>query len=424
MNTICLEHINNYNNNCTFSYYCKQDNKHLCEYCINEGIHTHGNIFPENIKFIAPFEINNLKEEKILFDVIIKILKNKILDISQKKKKNLKAEKQNKINKIIENYEKEIKNYDINQEKDKNKIEEKYNEDIKKINKNYYDILTNEIKKFYDDNIVLLNDVNNKNQINDDNYDANNKFNLISNFYEKINYEYKNFNNRKNKFDNEMKTLKTNKDKDINEIKEKYRNFKDISNKNKISLIDKLNKDYEIKINDVDVEENNTDKNKIEYEIIFTEIIFNTYNLAPRTNYFYAKNLQKLMMVFYNNQELYKIFKNQIESNYDYNSTDRKKLLDAIDNKIKNYNQNEENALKNKNIIKNDDNNNNKINISNDINKNNENKDNENNNDNIKNNFYNANNKNNDNNSSNNNFNYSNNNLFNILLNHRENYIT
>ena len=81
LKNICLEHIKYYDN-CKFTCYCKKDNKHLCDYCINEGSHIHGNDIPINIKFLCPLEINNIKEEQIFFDIILKLFNNKKLEIS------------------------------------------------------------------------------------------------------------------------------------------------------------------------------------------------------------------------------------------------------------------------------------------------------------------------------------------------------
>ena len=300
---VCLDHCKYYDNNYYFTDYCKKDNKQLCTYCIKEGNHNHLDCIPISISIFSPLIINNIQEEKIVFDILFKTLKKRLSIATDNRIKKVKSEINAKKNNIINDYNNQIKN--CNEEEDK-KIEEvknQYDTEIIKIKKEYYNKMTEQINNLCDTMNVILNNIKKKNEIIDDKYNINDKYNDVNNYFKDNNEYEKVINQIKNEYDKKINILDENKNKEINKIKIDYNSLINKINNNKNSKISELDKNIELP----DVIEN-----KIKYQICLSKIIFNAYKICNNSNYFYTKNLYTLMKLFYNNKEMNKIFMTEI----------------------------------------------------------------------------------------------------------------
>lgn len=339
---ICLEHMKNYEKeNCYYTNYCKIDKKQLCKYCMQEGTHFHLDYIPVNISSLSPLVINNIKEEKIVFDIIYKTLNNKQLNISNLKKKKLKKELNSLQNKIKSDYDKLKNNYNIEEDKKIKEIENQNNNKIDQIKKESYNNITEQINNYYDIMTKTLFELKKENTSLDDKYDFSKKYNYINNYFSNnANIEYeKKINKIKNEFYYKIYNQNEEKNYKINKIKWEYNSLKNEAKKKKDLKIKELEDKYQKSINHIDIEMDDIQKNNIEYQIILSEIIFNTYKSCENRNYFYTKNLYMLMKAFYDNKEMNEIFKKEIQT---YNKLDTQKLLESIDNKANYFNKNEE----------------------------------------------------------------------------------
>ena len=303
---ICLEHSDN-NNKYKIKYYCKDHNKHLCENCMKEGIHNYDNI--ESIILYQPIEINNIKEEDIIFNNIILYLKNKQKEISNNKKNKLRAEQKIKEEKIINEYNEPIKNYNKSERSEKNINEENYKKNIKNTKEEFYKKITEQIKNYYDTMSMKLYDINNNNQIDDGNFNVDNKYAFAQNFFaenNKIEIENKNIiDSLKKNYDEKIKNFEITYINEKNKIEKIYGNKREERRKIKERKITKLKDNYNQKIDYIDIEYDDPQKNKLEYQIVFSNIILNAYKLEPNSNYFFTKNFYNLMGNFYNNVNIF-----------------------------------------------------------------------------------------------------------------------
>ena len=71
--------------------------------------------------------------------------------------------------------------------------------------------------------------------------------------------------------------------------------------------------------------------NKIEYQIIFIKTIINTYKSKENSNYYYSKNLFKLLLYFYNKEDS-EIVKNIVKNENIEKIREMKNEIDRIDN--------------------------------------------------------------------------------------------
>jgi hypothetical protein len=74
MNDICLKHSINSSEKLSFTWYCVNDNKNLCDTCYSEENKKHNIIYKMEK---AHIEINNIKEEEKIFLKIIEYLNGK-----------------------------------------------------------------------------------------------------------------------------------------------------------------------------------------------------------------------------------------------------------------------------------------------------------------------------------------------------------
>ena len=341
---ICLKHSIISKEILSYTWYCIDDNKNLCDICYSEENKNHNIIYKmEN----APIEINNTKEEENIFQKIIEYLKQEDNKINDNKINILLNDLNNNKNLVNLKLSKDIDILNNKRNDELSIITNKYKEYIDINKKKCYDAMTEQIIHLCKNIKTLTNNLYNKNNNNNSN-DINNKQKLINNFFNEINKlekENKDFFLKSEKdFFNEKKNFE---DKYIitkKEINDKYEDqIKKIKNEcnNKLAKLENEYKNITQNLeNDINILQN-----KIKYQILFLEIILNTYEIN-KSNYYYKINFYNLMVYFYNDKN---IFDNIILKEIN-NSENRDKLYNLIINK--------KNKINNINIIKDDNNDN------------------------------------------------------------------
>ena len=336
---MCMKHINYPNN--YYNKFCYDDNANLCDNCLGDLSHKEHK--REDLIEMHPFES---KEEEDILKKTIKYLENKIDDIYKNRINGNETIKRNKVEEINENYINEIDKLNTEKETEINKCNKKYEDIVNRINMEFYNDINKtakEIKNEYNNkNInINLNDIlkdkdNNENEgdiikVYNEN-ELNNKYEIIENF---ILNEEKYILEKKNKIQNLKEHYKST----INKInKEKNANISELKKKNKEKLkeceekkdesLNKVNEEYECKLNEINNTYNKNQKD-LYYKKIFIEIIVNSYNNIKNNNFYYIKNMLKLMVSLYDDKEIYeKIIKEIID-----NSKSKDKLIEIVQNK-------------------------------------------------------------------------------------------
>ena len=362
-NYICLNdsHFKKYNGESNYTNYCEEKRKNLCDECYKEEGHPSH----KNDKLILKY--NNSKEE---IDILLKII-----ELLRKREKRITDNKINEIEKKINN---EIEKLELTFKKENEYYENNMKEELKKNDNEFIEIQKNEQKEF---NRKIENELNKMNERmnshiknnsilfsdNDIKYnfekveDYSKGINNISNEYiYAINEIQKSYSSliqkRKNEYSFKIKDIKSKFDEKIEKSKNNYN-----------KKVQTYNDNFKKEKNKIYEELDDPIKNKIEYQILFIQAILNAYKFKENCNYYYTKNLFKLLLYFYNKEDT-EIYKNLIENEniekikkmknkieYDDNNTNF-----IISNNLKydktnyNYNYNNEiNNIKDLNIYKN-----------------------------------------------------------------------
>ena len=367
-----LSHFELSERNPYFTNYCFESKKNICDNCFK--ISHKGHIKDKRI-----LTYNNEKKENELLLKLIQDLQEEKSKISQEKIIKIERKKNQDIKILEKQLKDEIEKNNKNKNQELEQLEKRFNNDIKQNEQKYNQQISNYIKNFYEKMNSLLVELNNKYIEEESKSNGNDKFKIANSYISNnkhITNEYnKSITDCKNEYERTMMTIKDNYN------REKSKICLDIQNK-----IEKAKKNYEKEVNlkNYNFEKakirinNETDcplKNRIDYQIIFINVILNSYNLKEDTNYYYSKNLFILLHYFYNNEnsDIYKkVFldenidefkktKNEIMKNDNNNSNN----INVNDNTPKNQNH----ANYNINIIENEKDSNNNYNINNIITK-------------------------------------------------------
>ena len=318
-----------------FSNYCIESKKNICDNCFK--IDHKGHL---NDKRILNYN-NEQKEKELLLKIISKLEEDK------KKITNEKILNENKkINESIQKLEKQLKDEieknNKNKENELTKIEKQFEIDIKQNEKIYDEQITNYMKNLYEEMNSLIIELNNYYREQENKSDGNVKFKILDSYFsdnQKISKEYNNIiNNCKYEYERKIENIKKLYNSTKTEINKNFQKKNEEAKKKYEKAVREKNNNFEKQKERIINEVDNPLKNRIDYQIIFINILLNAYNLKEDTNYYYSKNLFNLLYYFYNNENS-DIYKNVLSFE---NIDEFKKIKNKIvKNDNDNYNTND-----------------------------------------------------------------------------------
>ena len=326
-NYICLNknHFRKYNGESYYTNYCEENKNNLCNDCYLEG--GHASHKSDNIIL----KYNNTKEELDILYKIIEGLEKKQKEIFDKKLKEFKKIIDKDIQVLKLNHSKEIEKYENSKKVDLEKIDKEIIEIQKKEINEYIKKIQEEINKYNDKMGLLLNQKDENFSNNNVNYNFNLAKNFIKSSYD-ISEEYIDLILDNKKFyDSKLEKIKNEYTVKREKINEDYRREIEKSENLYLKNVNCYKNKFENEKKKSYEEINNPMINKIEYQIIFIKTIINTYKFKENSNYYYSKNLFKLLLYFYNKEDS-EFFKNIVKNEKIEKIREMKNEIDRIDN--------------------------------------------------------------------------------------------
>ena len=295
-----LSHFEKFGGKSFFTNYCIVSKKNICDICFKNSHKGH------DMKDKRIITYNNDKKEISLLLKLIQELKEKKNQITKQKILKEETKRDNDIQILKKQLQSEIEKYNKNKVQELENLKKQFEFNIKQYEEKYNEQMSNYMKDLYEKMNSLLVEFNNKYIEEENKCNGNEKFKIVDSYISNNQTSTKEYN--KNISDCKCEYERTIKEINENYNRKEYEICQIIRNK-----IEKAKKDNEKRISEKNYNFENTRvkiinqtddplRNRIDYQIIFINVLLNAYNLAEDTNYYYSKNLFNLLHYFYNNE--------------------------------------------------------------------------------------------------------------------------